>query len=92
MATETIPYAASHFLVTGDDQRHFLTEAFEDGDHAYLAHALGVVVRSRGVENVANDAGLSEDLLEHELLDTANPRISTVLAILKAMGMKLSIA
>lgn len=40
----------------------FMADAFETGDAAYIAKALGVVVRAKGMAVVADETGLSRKL------------------------------
>jgi probable addiction module antidote protein len=39
----------------------FMTAAFETSDPAYVAHALGVVTRAKGMTQIANQTGLSRE-------------------------------
>lgn len=92
MAIETTPFDAAEFLNTEEDQIHFLADAMEEGDPAYIAHAIGIVARARGMSKIAQDAGLSRESLYRALSQNGDPRLSTLLGVVKAMGMKLSIA
>lgn len=92
MAIETIPFDAAEFLNTEEDQVQFLADAMEEGDPAYIAHAIGIVARARGMSKVAQDAGLSRESLYRALSQNGDPRLSTLIGVVKAMGMKLSIA
>lgn len=58
--TKTHPYdTAAAFLETDADVSAYMNEALETGDAAFIAHALGVVARARGMTQIARDAGLS---------------------------------
>ena len=37
----------------------FMEEAFKTEDAGYIAHALGVVARAKGMTQIANETGLS---------------------------------
>jgi len=39
----------------------FMAEAFASGDAGYVAHALGVVARAKGMARIAGDTGLSRE-------------------------------
>ncbi|GHE70007.1 transcriptional regulator [Camelimonas fluminis] len=92
MAIETVPFDAAEFLDTEEEQVRFLADAMEEGDAAYIAHAIGIVARARGMSKIAEDAGLSRESLYRALSQKGDPRLSTLLGVVKAMGMKLSIA
>jgi probable addiction module antidote protein len=52
-------YDVAEHLGDEEDIRHYLEAAFEDGDPAVIALALGNVARARGMSKVAADAGIS---------------------------------
>ena len=41
----------------------FMVDAFETGDSAYIAKALGVAARARGMTKIARETGLSREQL-----------------------------
>ena len=49
MATKTIPFDAARYLSTPEAQAELLNDALEIGDAGYIAHALGVIARARGM-------------------------------------------
>jgi probable addiction module antidote protein len=65
--------------------------ATEDSDPSFLAVALGTVARARGMSQIAKDAGLSRESLYKALGADGNPEFGTVLKVLQALGLKLSI-
>ena len=67
----------------------FIAEAFKTGDAAYIAHALGVVARSRGMAEVATRTGLSREQLYRSFSSRGNPTLKTTLAVMNALGIKL---
>lgn len=68
----------------------FMDEAFKTGDVAYIAHALGVVARAKGMTQIANDTGLSREQLYRSFSTSGNPTLKTTLAVMKALGVELS--
>jgi len=68
----------------------FMDEAFKTGDVAYIAHALGVVARAKGMTQIANDTGLSREQLYRSFSVSGNPTLKTTLAVMKALGVELS--
>jgi probable addiction module antidote protein len=69
----------------------YIEEALEIGDPAFIADALGVVARARGMTQIAKDAGLSRESLYKALSSEGNPEFATVLRVLKALGLRLSV-
>ena len=59
MALETLPWDPAEHLKTAEDLREYLEAAFEDGDPALIAAALGDVARARGMTEIAREAGIS---------------------------------
>ena len=68
----------------------FMAEAFETGDTGYIAHALGVVARAKGMTQIANQTGLSREQLYRSFSATGNPTLKTTIAVMKALGIELT--
>lgn len=68
----------------------FIEQAFETNDAAYIAHALGVVARAKGMAQIASETGLSREQLYRSFSDTGNPTLKTTLAVMKALGLNLT--
>jgi probable addiction module antidote protein len=90
--TKTIPWASAAYLKTADDIAHYLEAAFEDGDPALIARALGVIARARGMAQIAHAAGLGRESLYKALSPDGNPELATVLKVMRALGLKLRVA
>jgi probable addiction module antidote protein len=70
----------------------FMEAAFESEDVGYIAHALGVVARAKGMTQIANETGLSREQLYRSFSETGNPTLKTTIAVMKALGMALTAA
>lgn len=92
MKVETVPFDAADYLDTPEAQAEFLADAFESGDARYLTHALGIVARARGMTEVARGAGVTREALYKALSENGDPRLSTLLGVLKSLGVKLTVA
>jgi len=68
----------------------FMAEAFKTEDPAYIAHALGVVARAKGMARIAGRTGLSREQLYRSFSAKGNPTLKTTLAVMKALGIKLT--
>ncbi|WP_307275629.1 addiction module antidote protein [Labrys wisconsinensis] len=92
MPLETFPFDAAHYLTDPEAQAELLTDAIESGDANYIAVALGTVARARGMTQVAKEAGVTREALYKSLGPDGDPRLSTLLGVLKALGVKLTVS
>lgn len=68
----------------------FMAAAFETSDSAYIAHALGVVARAKGMTEIARQTGLSREQLYRSFSAEGNPTLRSTLAVMKALGISMS--
>lgn len=87
--TPTRPWDAADHLKTEEDIVAYLDAAFEDGDPALIAAALGDVARARGMTKVAAEAGLGRESLYKALSSGGNPELATVIKVMRALGFRL---
>lgn len=86
------PFDAADHIKTPVDVAHFLDAVLADGDAQEIADAIGVVARSQGMAAIAEESGLSRETLYRTLSDVGNPRLATLLSVMRAMGLRLSVA
>ncbi len=91
MSVETKPWDPIDYFASPDDERFYLEAAFEDGDPAIIAAALGDVARARGMAKIAEEAGLTRDALYKSLKSGGNPTLATLIKVADALGYKLAI-
>jgi probable addiction module antidote protein len=70
----------------------YVQAALEDEDASFVAHALGVVARARGMTQVAQDAGLSRESLCKALSLEGNPSFDTIVRVLRALHLNLHVS
>ena len=87
--TKTKPWDAAEHLETKEDIVLYLEAAFEDGDPALIAAALGDAARAKGMAKVAAEAGLGRESLYKALSPKGNPEFATVLKVIRALGLRL---
>jgi probable addiction module antidote protein len=63
----------------------------DPGDGSSLRVALGEVARAQGMMKISRETGLAREALYRALSDRGNPELATVLKVLKALGLQLSI-
>lgn len=68
----------------------FIAEAFKTEDAKFIAHALGVAARAKGMTEIAKQTGLSREHLYRSLSENGNPTLQTTLSIMKALGVDLT--
>ena len=90
MAEKLTTYDPAEELGSEEAMAVFMAEAFETNDAAYIAHALGVVARAKGMAQIAGQTGLSREQLYRSFSDQGNPTLKTMLAVLKALGLELT--
>jgi probable addiction module antidote protein len=61
-------------------------------DVSGIARAVGDIARAKGMTQVAKDAGLSRESLYRALSQEGNPSLSTILKVLAAVGLRLSVS
>jgi probable addiction module antidote protein len=75
-----------------DFAAEYLKEAFEDEDEpSVLLIALRHVALARGIAKIAKAAAIERESLYRALSIHGNPRLSTLVAVTKAIGLKLTV-
>ena len=77
-------------LDTPERIARYLEAAFEDGDPALIAAAIGDAARAHGMTRIAQETGLAREALYRALSESGNPEFTTVLKVLKALGLRLA--
>jgi probable addiction module antidote protein len=86
------PFDASKYLDDEESVRHYLEDILESGDPKVIAAGLGEVARAKGMAELAAKAGLSRESLYRALSEDGNPRLDTLMKVLAALGVKLSVS
>jgi probable addiction module antidote protein len=86
----TRPFDAAEYLDSAAAVAAYLEAAFEDGDPAFIADALGTVARAKGMTEVARKTGLSRESLYKALSAEGNPEFATILKVMRAMDLKIT--
>jgi len=89
---KTRPWDAAEHLATEEDMAAYLEAALEDGDPALIAAALGDIARAKGMSEIARETGLGRESLYKALSPDGNPEFSTVLKVVRALGLRLHAA
>jgi probable addiction module antidote protein len=88
--TKTTKWDAADYLDTPEAIVAYLEAALEEGDPSLITAALGDIARAKGMSQVAKDAGVTREALYKALSPEGDPRLSTLLGVTKALGIKLT--
>ena len=90
MAEKLTTYDPAVALVNDEEIAFFMADALETGDAAFIAQALGIVARAKGMAQIADQTGLSREQLYRSFSANGNPTLKTTLAVMKALGVELT--
>lgn len=90
MALETTRWDVADYLQTPEDCAAYLDACLEeaDGDAAFIAKALGDIVRAQGITQIAQKTGLSRESLYKALSGERDLGLDTILKVAKAAGIQ----
>ena len=83
-------YDPAAALVDDEEIAVFMADAFETGDAAYVAKALGVVARAKGMTEISRKTGLSREQLYRSFSERGNPTLKATLAVMRALGINMT--
>ena len=83
---------SAEFLTDDDIIIEYLKAALEENDPAFFMKAIGNVARSKGMSTIAQETHLGRPSLYKALSGERDPRIDTVMKVLAALGIQLTIA
>lgn len=88
---KTTRWDSAQHLKTDEDMVAYLDACLEEAgdDAAFIAHALGVVARAKGMSQLALQTGLGRESLYKALSGEGNPSFATILKVMHALGVKL---
>jgi probable addiction module antidote protein len=91
---KTSPFDAADYINTSEDVAAFLQaafdEAFDADDPGFIAHAIGIVARSKGMTQIAEKTGRSREQLYKSLSLDGNPTLATTISVMRELGVKLT--
>jgi len=83
---KTKPFNPVDFLETNEEVSQYLNDAYDDEDPEVFVIALGNVVKSRGVSDIAKKAGLNRESLYKIFAGKAKPQWGTIHALMHTLG------
>jgi len=88
-AADLPDFDMAEYLKTDEDVANYLTLVLKENDPTKLTHALGTIVRARGMTEVARASGLTREALYKALRLTSYPRFDMIARVCSALGLKL---
>lgn len=79
------------YLDSDDAVRVFLDDAFETGDPKYIAKAIGIAAKAKGMTELSKQTGIRREQLYQSLSEEGNPTLQTLMPVLNALGVRLSV-
>ena len=91
MAEKFSRYDTADYLKTEEDMALYLDACIEEdpGDGSLIRTALGSIARAKWMSQLARDTGISREGLYRALSAEGNPEFSTVMKVIRALGIKL---
>ena len=91
MALETFPVDLAPFYDSEEAQAELLNDALASGHAGYIANALGIIARARGMSGLAAETGVKRQQLYRALSEDGNPTLETLTKVINALGFRLSV-
>ncbi|WP_309612283.1 addiction module antidote protein [Sphingomonas sp.] len=90
MTIDVRPFDAAEYLYDDESQRAFLDEAADSDDPGFVARAIGVVARAKGgMLHLERLTGIKRQTLTKSFGPDGNPTLSTLMAVLKALDIRV---
>ncbi|MCK9197293.1 MAG: putative addiction module antidote protein [Syntrophales bacterium] len=89
---KTTLWDVTEHLKTEEDMAMYLEAALEENDPSLIAAALGDIAKAKGMSQIAKQTGLGRESLYKALSPEGNPEFSTILKVVKALGLQLHVA
>ena len=90
MAEKLTPFDPAEGLDSDEAIASFMAGAFETGDAGFIAYALGIVARAKGMTQIAKETGLSREQLYRSFSENGNPSLKSTLAVMKSLGIDMT--
>lgn len=75
MAETFTEFDPADYLTSPEAIAEFVSDALETGDAVYIAKAVGVAARAKGMTEIASETGLSREQLYRSFSEKGNPRV-----------------
>ena len=87
--TKLTEFDMSEYLDTPEAIAEYISQVLEEGDQDELLRAIGYIAKARGMTQIAKETGLGRESLYKTFHAGAEPKFSTILKVMKAVGLNL---
>ena len=88
---ETSKFDISDYLDSNEMIAEYLNSVLEEGNDTEMVTAIGHIAKAIGMTKIAEETGMSRPSLYKALSEGANPKFSTIMKVLKAIGGQIQI-
>lgn len=79
----------SEYLDSEEAIAEYISQVLEDGDQDELLRAVGYIAKAKGMTQISRETGLGRESLYKTFQEGAEPKFSTVMKVMKAIGLNL---
>lgn len=79
----------SEYLDSPEAIAEYISQVLEDGDQDEFLRAMGYIAKAKGMAQLSKETGLGRESLYKTFQEGAEPKFSTVMKVLRAIGMNL---
>ena len=83
------PFDPAEYFQSEDAQHRLLRDALESHNPRYLANALGVIARAKGLSNLERQTGIKRQTIHKSFSENGNPTLETLWTVIDAIGLEL---
>lgn len=91
MTVKLSVWDTSEYLETDEDIKLYLEEAFKDGDPKLIKACIKDALKAKNMTKLAEEIGVSRSGLYKMLSENGNPEFVSILKILKALNLELTV-
>ena len=89
---ETSRFDIADYLDSTEMIAEYLNEVLEEGSDSEIVSAIGHIAKAIGMTKIAEETGMSRPSLYKALAAGADPKFSTIMKVLKAVGGQLRVS
>jgi len=88
----TRPFDSADYVNSPEAAAAYIEAALEEGDPQIISATLGDIARSKDLASIAEQTGLAYETLCKSLSADGDPGLTTLLVVLRVLGLRLSVA
>jgi probable addiction module antidote protein len=79
----------SEYLDSPEAIAEYISQVLEDGDQDEFLRAMGYIAKAKGMSQISKETGLGRESLYKTFQEGAEPKFSTIMKVMKAIGMNI---